>query len=94
LSTTIDLLASEYGWSIDHILDLRTRQVVRLVEVLSDRLFQDSMTGAQLQEVAISRALAGAFSKTNLPPWPTERRSDVDKQIEGPMKRLREKALE
>ena len=45
--------------------------MTRLIEASAARQFQDSIMGAELAQVAVARAIAGAFgSETKQPPWP------------------------
>lgn len=87
----------QYGWTVEYILDLPYRQVERLVEAASKRLFRSDILVAQYQEVAILRALASTFGKkgSTLPPWPTW--EDAKREREPPnlsagMARLRKRA--
>jgi len=91
------LLATEYGWSVDYILDRPTRQITRLVSAIAERRFTDDIAQAELQEIAINRALANALGGTALPPWPTwdqvKEQQQRSPKLGGPMNRFKEKAL-
>lgn len=84
----IDMLASEYGWTIEYIEKLTMYEIAGLIKVILERKGLDD----QRQQINIIKALAGKVS----PNWQprkseSERLEDEAKNFEL-LKRLLEKA--
>lgn len=56
-SQAIDLLASEYGWTVDEILSLTISQLNILVSRINERLSQGAVVQASLMRLAICGSL-------------------------------------
>ena len=52
------------------------------------------MLMAELEEIAVGKAVARAFGATDIPDWPTWEESGYKQEIGGAMSRFREQALE
>jgi len=71
---------------------LTVEQITRLTKALVRRVFETDILHAKLQQLAISRSLAGVLGDGRaLPPWPTWDNIETRQERELPplMKRMR-----
>ena len=85
-------MASEYGWTIDYILNLPTKQAILLLETISRNRYERQLMSATLNEASVLRALAQAFGDKKLPAWPSWEDVTQEHKLHPAMEKLKKVA--